>query len=107
MYTNVDPPKFGRGRPDGIAKVIEDPHCRVCGQGGVQAAHLWPRSLGARGYDNEDIIVPLCQSCHSLFDAGKLELLPHLTNAEQAAVVRYAGIPRALKRLTIVRKPVS
>ena len=99
MRTNVDPPKFGRYKPEGIAKVIQEPECRVCGQTGVQAAHLWPKSLGAKGYDVADLIVSLCRDCHERFDAGKLELLPHLSFEEQAAVVRYAGIERARKRL--------
>ncbi len=83
-----------------VQKILDDPNCRTCGAGGVQAAHLWHRSVGAKGFTEEDLLVPLCVHCHAKFDAGQLELLPYLSNDEQAAVVRHCGIMRALKRLT-------
>lgn len=91
------------------AKVEAEGACRVCGAPAdlCDAAHVWDRSLGGPGFDDPDAIVPLCASwrgagpraCHDLYDAHQLDLLPHLTTAEQVALVRYAGsIERARRR---------
>lgn len=45
-------------------------------------------------------VVPLCQNCHLAYDAHKLDLLPYLTNEEQASAVAAVGIVRAVRRLT-------
>lgn len=42
----------------------------------VDPAHLWPRGLG--GCDSPDCVIPLCRSCHRLFDEEKLDILPAL-----------------------------
>ena len=75
--------------------------CRVCGRGPVEWAHLVPRR-----YDKEfgykipaDAIVPLCTEHHRAFDAGRLDLIPYLSKAEQAFAVSVLGIVRALNRL--------
>lgn len=93
-------------------KVEAEGVCRVCGIGGperLDAAHLWDRSLGGPGFDDPDAVVPLCSSikgagaraCHDLYDAHELDLLAHLTTAEQIALVRHAGsIERARTRAT-------
>lgn len=80
-------------------KVDAEGVCRVCGALNPEAAHIWPRSLGAGGFDWPDLICPLCRSCHVDYDCGQLDLLPHLTLNEQVAVVRIAGIARAYNRL--------
>jgi hypothetical protein len=46
-----------------------------------------------------DAIVPLCREHHTAFDAHRIDLLPHLTYAEQAEAVRVIGIERARERL--------
>jgi hypothetical protein len=89
-------------------KVEREGVCRVCGLGGperLDAAHTWDRSLGGPGFDDPDAIVPLCSDmkgglgCHQAYDAHELDLLPHLTTAEQVALVRMAGtIERARDR---------
>jgi len=84
----------------GVEKVLSDPACRVCGGGNVEAAHLVHRSRGAKKFSEADLIVPLCRVHHHAFDFGQLELLPYLSNDEQAAAVRLLGIVRAYDRLT-------
>ena len=93
----------------GRRKVEDEGGCRVCGAPADQcdAAHTWDRSLGARGFKNTDLIVPLCAvikggpGCHDLYDAHELDLLPYLTIDEQVALVRAAGsIARAYRRST-------
>lgn len=79
-------------------KVEREGRCRVCGLGPshrLDAAHLVPRSLTRQGFDQEDLIVPLCSSakgvrsgCHQAYDAHRLDLLPFLTVEEEVAVVR-------------------
>ena len=97
------------------AKVEREGRCRVCGDRKVEhldAAHTWDRSLGATGYADPDLIVPLCSKikggtgCHDAYDSASLDLLPYLTLAEQLALVRAAGgIERARDR-AIGRRPV-
>lgn len=92
----------------GRAKVEAEGCCRVCGAPAVQcdAAHVWDRALGARGFDDPDLIVPLCSlirggtGCHDAYDRHELDLRPYLTVDEQVAVVRAAGsIELARRRL--------
>jgi hypothetical protein len=72
------------------AKVDEEATCRVCGVGGrLEAAHLWPRSLG--GTQDPNGIVPLCPSHHFQFDAHRLNLGHVLTTDEQVELVRQCG----------------
>lgn len=83
--------------------------CRSCGERNVErldAAHLWPRSMGGRGFEDPDRIIPLCSlikggiGCHDDFDAHRLDVLDVLTVEEQAALVRDAqGIERARVRV--------
>ena len=80
-------------------KCDAEQECRWCGyRGGLDAAHIVPRSLG--GGQSADSIVPLCRDCHRAYDAGRLDLLPALTFAEQAEAVRVLGIHRALQRIS-------
>ena len=42
------------------AKVEAEGQCRACGDGDVEhldAAHLWPRSMGASGFEEPDNIM--------------------------------------------------
>ena len=80
------------------AKVDDEAQCRACGMGGrLEAAHLWPRSMG--GTQDPDGIVPLCPRCHVDFDAHKLNVGHVLSTVEQAELVRQAGsIARAYRR---------
>lgn len=95
------------------AKVHAERMCRVCGlagwEGPVDAAHVVGRAkadephpdgsgrLIVRAID----VVPLCRRCHREYDEHRLDLLPHLTAAEQARAVQVAGgIMAALHRLT-------
>lgn len=93
----------------GRSKVEAEGMCRVCGLGGsdvLDSAHTWDRSLGSSGFDDPDLIVPLCSAikgspdgCHDAYDAHRLNLLPYLTPTEQVALVRAAGsIERARDR---------
>ena len=94
-------------------KVGAEGECRVCGgRRGLEAAHVWPRSQGASGFESPDEIVPLCNAlrgsgCHEAFDRGDLELSGLLTVDEEVALVRAAfpvsgrgsGIERARRRI--------
>ena len=73
--------------------------CRVCGREGVDAAHIIPRSLAPSGAERQDNIVPLCRSCHRLYDEGFLSLEEYLTAAEAACAVLLAGSLRAALRV--------
>lgn len=96
---------------DARAKVEEEGECRVCGSSEhLEAAHIMGRKhdepKGSVLYVRPERIVPLCgtfskNECHAAFDAHRLELLIHLTCAEQARAVIDAGsITLAMKRLT-------
>lgn len=51
--------------------------CAVCQAEHVDAAHLAPRSHG--GCDSADCVIGLCRRHHEEFDAGRLDLLPHVS----------------------------
>jgi hypothetical protein len=87
------------------AKVTSEAACRVCGSDvDLQSAH----TIG-RAHDPDDgkvrsvDTVPLCIDHHLAYDAHRLDLLPYLTTAEQAAAVEHVGIVAALRRLTSTR----
>jgi hypothetical protein len=88
-------------------KVEDEGQCRNCGLPAryCDAAHTFDRSLSRSGFDDPDLIVPLCSGirgglgCHGLYDSHQLDLLPLLTIEEQVALVRAAGgIERARNR---------
>jgi hypothetical protein len=93
---------MSKGRTWTIAhrKIRDTGYCRVggCEELAGDAAHIVPRSLGGRM--NEDATVPLCRRHHTQFDAHQIDLLEHLTYAEQAEAVLVLGIERARKRLS-------
>lgn len=71
--------------------------CRYCQSFAclpLQPAHLWHRGMGAgRGIDlmNDDLIIPLGEPCHTLFDQHRIDVLPILSLNEQVALVSAAG----------------
>jgi len=85
--------------------------CRVCGKtSSVEAAHLIPRSQVAPGAGEDPRnCIPLCGGpsggCHNDYDRANpktgctLDLLPYLSNEEQAYSVLLVGIARAYWRL--------
>lgn len=82
---------------DARLKCDAEGSCRACGAPYPQAAHTWHRGMG--GSQDADLILPLCQSCHSRFDAHTLDVLHLLNTEEQVALVRAAGsIERARQR---------
>lgn len=97
-----------RSRPrrdwsDALAKVAQEGRCRVCAAERPQVAHVLGRRHDRDGPDGtllvapEDV-VPLCERCHRAYDARDLDLLPHLTRAEQARAAALAGLIGALRR---------
>lgn len=84
------------------AKCDAEGACRNCRRRGRQeAAHVVPRRHDAdKGIVNPLDIVPLCLECHRDYDLGHLDLLPVLTNAEQAAAVAKLGLLRAWRIIT-------
>jgi len=87
-------------------KVEREARCRVgpvgC-TGPLQAAHVIGRKHDLSGMVNPYDIVPLCQRHHNDYDGRRLDLLPHLSFAEQAAAVGHVGIMAALRRITSTR----
>lgn len=61
-------------------------------------AHITPRPHG--GCDSEHCVCPLPRLLHDLYDEGKLDLLPWLTEEEQAHAASHGGLLKALKRTT-------
>lgn len=76
--------------------------CVVCGsRRRIDPAHMIPRSLG--GCDDCLCVVVLCRSCHRAYDAGKLDLLPHLEpacRAQLARAVEHVGLVGAVRRIS-------
>jgi len=73
----------------------------VCGEAGVDPAHLVPRSLG--GCDDAACCVPLCRRCHRAYDRGELDILPYLEPAfrtELAHALGHIGLVGLLRRVT-------
>lgn len=100
---------------DARAKVEREGCCRVCGARAtavkIEAAHTIGREHDAKHGSKPDAlwvdpadVVPLCRDHHGLYDARRLDLLPHLTSAEQAAAVRHVGLVSAYQRLTSSRQ---
>src|SRR3954465_8616183 len=101
-------------------KVQDEGQCRVCrrtpGPGlRLEAAHTIGRShdqfSDSRGLVvvHPDDVVPLCirgggSGCHTRYDNRDLDLLPYLTEPEQAAAVLHVGIVSAYRRLTSNRE---
>lgn len=96
-------------------KVDKEGKCRVCGIRAefCDAAHTIDRSISASGFDDADLVVPLCsgiklaaqgitgfRGCHAAYDAHALDLLPYLRREEEVAMVREVGIERARNRAT-------
>jgi hypothetical protein len=84
----------------------EEEGCRLCGSTfAVEAAHVLSRARIKPG-PAEDLrnIVGLCGhlgcDAHRSFDEGTLDLLPYLTNVEQAYAVELVGICEAFQRIT-------
>lgn len=88
----------------GLLKVEEEGFCRVCGRAGVKldCAHVVPRSrVGMGPAEDARNFVPLCHDrCHPDYDQGRLDLLPYLTNDEQAYAVELVGLEEARRYLT-------
>jgi len=94
---------------DARAKVDREGCCRVClSTVDVQAAHVVGRRndetvIGRRGGRRKMVrdvdVVPLCPSCHGMYDARDLDLLPYLTWEEQAAAVATCGLAGAVRRI--------
>lgn len=113
---------------DAIAKRDGEGCCRVCGKTwGVEFAHLSGRKFDPVGplyvyeqsigteitgqstrivtYVRPESGIPLCgpatdtTTCHGKQHAGRLDLLPHITNEEAACAVSDLGLYRAYHSL--------
>jgi predicted restriction endonuclease len=88
-----------RNWTDAKEKVKNEGMCRVCGNSEIlDPAHIIPRSLG--GDMNAANIIPLCRTCHSEYDAHRLDILPFLKRAEEERAVMLIGIARAYRIIT-------
>jgi len=107
---------------DARRKVEQEGACRVCPPGAprrrLEAAHVIGREYdkphplpSPRELANGDLyvhpldVVPLCHTHHEAYDARRLDLLPHLSIAEQARAVEHVGLARAYRRLTGSQPP--
>jgi hypothetical protein len=63
---------------------IKDQLCVVCSAPGTTPMHLWPRGKG--GCDDPLCVLPACLDCHRLYDAIKLDLLPHIVEHHLAEI---------------------
>lgn len=82
-----------------LEKKAAEGRCRRCkSRMELEAAHVIPRSLG--GDEHEDATVPLCRTCHTLYDSRKVDLLPFLSHAEQAHAVSLVGMFTAYHVIT-------
>lgn len=67
---------------------VRDAVSIVSGQPGCDPAHLVDRSLG--GCDDPLCVVPLTRTEHRAFEAGELDLVPHLLRADCIAEMQHA-----------------
>lgn len=77
--------------------------CIVCWRAPTDRAHLIDRSLVADPYSDPRRVVYLCRKDHELYDAHKLDLLPHLEphhRSELARAVEIFGLIGTLERVT-------
>jgi hypothetical protein len=84
-------------------KVQDEGRCRRCHSPyRLDPAHIIPRSrIGAqRGAEAPENILPLCRTCHDLYDMGRLDLRPFLTEAEWAHARLLVGEGEAERRLS-------
>lgn len=90
--------KNRRDWTEATRKCEEEGACRVCGPCEIlDPAHVIHRSQG--GGMSPAAIVPLCREHHRAYDAGDLDLIPHLTREEQLEAVRVVGLSRAYRML--------
>jgi hypothetical protein len=85
---------------------VADQACIVCWKGPCDPAHVVPRSLAPDRGGDPIRVVPLCRLCHTHYDQGVLDLLPHLNvmawrhELAHAVLVHPGGIVGALERIT-------
>lgn len=119
-------PPAARDWTDARAKVDRERRCRVCGAERHEVVALQAAHTIGREHDRPRVtatysevdgplplwvnpldVVPLCLQeeggCHAQYDARRLDLLPHLTLAEQARAVLHVGLVAAYRRLTSTR----
>lgn len=98
--------------PKQQAKVAGLP-CANCGReaGGewaIDAAHLWPRSLG--GCSHPDCVLPLCRNvfkhygCHPALDSGDLDILARLVDRGYFKEMAHAIEAHELSPLTLLKR---
>ena len=98
--------------------VLRGTVCRVCDSRSeqvmrIEMAHIIPRRFDAvmnggtpsnTAVVDHRGVVPLCVTerggCHRAYDAGTLDLLPHLTFFEQAFAVERVGLVTALRYIS-------
>lgn len=72
--------------------------CCLCGQRPVDAAHLLPKSEYPEHYIKEWNIVPLCRSCHNMYDSDRgfrreqKKLVDIVKEHDPLAANRYFGL---------------
>lgn len=85
------------------AKVDDEACCRRCGGTfRIEAAHVIGREVDKdAAYVVLAVrVVPLCNYCHTAYDAHQLDLLPYLRLEEQIAATRDAGGIELARRRT-------
>ena len=86
---------------------VADAYCAVCGGQPCDPAHLISRGATTIGQDDPLAVIPLCRTCHDLYDQTRtLDLTPYLEpryRAEIAFAVERVGLFQALRKITNLR----
>lgn len=87
------PQPIGHASPEQRAKVKREAKCRHCGAdkhvAPLDPAHVVGRDMG--GCDSEHCVICLCRVCHRRQEVGELDVLPYLSELEQAHGVSHVG----------------
>jgi len=95
------PIKKGRGFAVSTAQraKVKDARCLVCHSAPCDPAHLVGRTLDKDGDPRH--VIPLCRRCHTCYDTGSLDLLPHEAGfrEEMGYAVSLYGSVSTIKRV--------
>lgn len=84
---------------------VQERECIVCCHGPCDPAHLTSRAQG--GCDSELCVLPMCRSCHQMFDRGVLDIESVLAlrqfSPERAHMASHLSFEQCRRRLRGIR----
>ena len=98
--------RSGRQPPHSSRRSSAAPASSATKRRGLTPTHLTPVSAG--GCDHPDCVVPMCWTHRRAYEAGRLDVLPHLEprwRREIAHAVSHLGLISVYRRLTGGRLP--